>query len=295
MGSDGQLGRELLRTLSPIGEVVALTRLSLDLSNTSSVVDFLDLCRPQVIVNSAAYTNVEKAESDYECASLMNAIVPKVLALWAEKNQAFLIHYSTDYVFDGSKTTAYVEADVTSPQSVYGITKAQGEVNIRSSLNDHFILRTSWLFSVYGKNFLKNMLDLMRVQKQIKVVNDQIGAPTSAFLVASVTAHIVRDTWYKRQNAGMVNFGTYHLVSQGEVSWYNYAQYIAQLTNEIGMPVKTDPSQIIAISSDEYPSAVIRPCNSCLNTSLLKTKFGIYLPHWKSDVQQTFESLVLNQ
>ena len=294
-GANGQLGFELTRTLAPLGDVVALVRAQLDLSDAQEITAVLNEYQPDIIVNPAAYTAVDRAESDSEAAFAINATAPKILAQWAAQHDALLVHYSTDYVFDGNKDIAYVENDAIAPQSVYGASKAQGEQNIREALTQHFIFRTSWVYGAYGDNFLKTMLKLMQTREQLKVVNDQMGAPTSACLLADVTAHVIRDAWSKKQNALTPDFGTYHLSAAGQASWFDYAKYIGLLGQQAGLSLTVLPHQIVGIPSSEYPTPAKRPKNSRLNTMLLQNTFGLNLPDWRDGVRRAFTLIQNNQ
>ena len=288
-GADGQVGFELKRTLAPLGEIIALVRADLDLSDAAATLTVLDKYQPDIIVNPAAYTAVDKAESDVELAYAVNAQAAGVMAHWAQKHGALMIHYSTDYVFDGTKSGAYVESDLIAPQSVYGASKAQGEQLVRKACAAHFIFRTSWVFGAYGVNFLKTMLNLMKTRDALNVVNDQFGAPTSAFLLADVTAHVLRDAWLKRRNGVLPDYGTYHLTASGVTSWHGYAQYIATLAEQAGLELKMSSAQIKGIPSSEYPTPAKRPANSQLDTSLLQNTFGLHLPDWQDAVRHAFE------
>ncbi len=284
-GTDGQVGFELTRTLAPLGEIIALVRADLDLSDAQATQVLLDQHRPDIIVNPAAYTAVDKAESDVDLAYAVNAQAAGVMARWAQSHGAMLIHYSTDYVFDGAKSGAYIESDPIAPQSVYGASKAQGEQLVRETCAAHFIFRTSWVFGAYGANFLKTMLNLMKTRDALNVVNDQFGAPTSAFLLADVTAHVLRDAWVKRQNGTLPDYGTYHLTASGLTSWHGYAQYIATLAEQAGIELKMSGAHIKGIPSSEYPTPAKRPTNSQLDTRLLQNTFGLRLPDWQDGVR----------
>ena len=287
-GADGQVGFELRRTLAPLGEIIALVRADLDLSDATATLTLLDKHQPNIIVNPAAYTAVDKAESDVDLAYAVNAQAAGVMARWAQKHGAMMIHYSTDYVFDGTKSGAYIESAPIAPQSVYGASKAQGEQFVREACAAHFIFRTSWVFGAYGANFLKTMLNLMKTRDTLNVVNDQFGAPTSAFLLADVTAHVLRDAWLKRQNSTLPDYGTYHLTASGSTSWHGYAQYIATLAEQTGVVLKMSSAQIKGIPSSEYPTPAKRPANSQLDTSLLQNTFDLRLPDWQDAVCHAF-------
>ena len=288
-GTDGQVGFELTRTLAPLGQIKALVRADLDLSDAQALRALLDTEQPDIIVNPAAYTAVDKAESDVAAAYAVNERAPAVMAQWAAAHGAFMVHYSTDYVFEGSGETPYVENDAVAPQSVYGASKEKGEQAVRATLPEHFIFRTSWVFGAYGANFLKTMLRLMQERETLNVVADQIGAPTSAALLADVTSHVVRDTWQKRQLNDSVDYGTYHLVAGGETSWHGYAQYIGRLAQVAGLSLKVAPEAIGAIPSSAYPTPAKRPLNSRLNTEKLQNTFGLRLPDWQEGVRRVFQ------
>ena len=287
-GTDGQVGFELTRTLAPLGEIVALVRADLDLSDAAAIQAVLDTHQPDIIVNPAAYTAVDKAESDADAAHAVNAQAAGAIARWASAHGAMVFHYSTDYVFDGTKSSAYVESDPIAPQSVYGASKAQGEQLVRESCAAHFIFRTSWVFGAYGGNFLKTMLNLMKSRDALNVVNDQFGAPTSAFLLADVTAHVLRDAWVKRQGGVTPEYGKYHLTASGVTSWHGYAQYVATLAEQAGIELKVGSAQIKGIPTTDYPTPAKRPTNSQLDTSLLQNTFGLRLPDWQDGVRHAF-------
>lgn len=287
-GTDGQVGFELTRTLAPLGVIKALVRAGLDLGDADALRALLDAECPDIIVNPAAYTAVDKAESDVDAAYAVNEQAPAVMAQWAAAHGAFMVHYSTDYVFEGLGETPYVEDDAVAPQSVYGASKEKGEQAVRAVLAEHFMFRTSWVFGAYGANFLKTMLRLMQERDALNVVADQIGAPTSAALLADVTAHVVRDAWQKRQHHESVDYGTYHLVAGGETSWHGYAQYVGQLAQAAGLQLKVAPDAIGAIPSSAYPTPAKRPFNSRLNTEKLQNTFGLRLPDWQEGVRQVF-------
>lgn len=291
-GANGQVGFELTRTLAPLGEVLVLTRTDLDLADAQATRAVLDAHAPDIIVNPAAYTAVDKAESERELAYAVNATAPQTLAQWAQARGVLLVHYSTDYVFDGTKDGAYVETDPIAPQSVYGASKAQGEQNIRDTLSDYFILRTSWVFGAYGANFLKTMLKLMQTREVLNVVNDQFGAPTAAFLLADITAQLVREAWVQRARGVVPAYGTYHLTAGGVTDWHGYAQYVAQLAQAAGLPLTVLPEQIQGIPTSAYPTPVQRPANSRLNTDKLQATFGLRLPDWHEGVRHAFELII---
>ncbi|QKJ65576.1 dTDP-4-dehydrorhamnose reductase [Deefgea piscis] len=284
-GKNGQVGFELQRSLAVLGEVIAVDRDDCDLSNPDAIRDLVQRICPDIIVNPAAHTAVDKAESEVELATLLNTTAPQVFAEEAAKLGALLVHYSTDYVFDGRKNGAYLEDDVTNPQSVYGKTKLAGEDAIRASGCRHLIFRTSWVFGAHGANFLKTMLRLMQQRDALSVVADQIGAPTSASLLADVTAQIISQ-YLRSNNQAEFNFGTYHVVAAGETSWHGYASLVNDIAGQQGYTLKVASDAIKAIPASDYPVPAPRPANSRLNTQKLQSTFGLLLPDWQVGVQQ---------
>ena len=293
-GVNGQVGFELTRALAPLGHIIALDRAQLDLRDEQAIPDALNQHQPDIIVNPAAYTAVDKAETDAQTAFSINATAPAAMAQWTRKNEALLVHYSTDYVFDGEKPDAYIEDDNINPQSVYGHTKQQGEDVIRNLTERHVILRTSWVYGAYGNNFLKTMLRLAAERDALSIVNDQIGAPTSAALIADVTAHIVRD--YIEYGDEFIDActGTYHLTAAGSTSWHGYAQHIIALAEAAGMPLKIQAADVQGIPSSAYPTPAKRPHNSRLNTEKLQTTFDLKLPTWQDGVNHAFAMIKNN-
>lgn len=283
-GKNGQVGFELQRSLSVLGEVIAVDRDECDLSNPAGIRELIQRVRPDIIVNPAAHTAVDKAESEFELARLLNTSAPQVLAEEAAKLGTLLVHYSTDYVFDGQKDGAYLESDATNPQSVYGKTKLAGELAVAAANPRHLIFRTSWVFGAHGGNFLKTMLRLMQQRDALSVVADQIGAPTSASLIADVTAQIIAQYLRSPDPAHFV-FGTYNLVAKGETSWHGYAVFINTIAKQQGYTLKIARDEIKAIPASEYPVPAPRPLNSRLNTQKLETTFGLLLPEWQAGVQ----------
>lgn len=280
-GANGQVGFELRRALAPLGEVIAVTRAQLDLSDPQAIRQVLEQVKPSIVVNPAAYTAVDEAESEIDLAMAINAKAPGVLAEWTEANDALLIHYSTDYVFDGCKDGTYKEDDQPWPQSVYGNSKWLGEEAIRAATGHYLILRTSWVFGAHGSNFLKTMLCLAHERDRINVVADQIGAPTSAALIADVTAQIIARY---RQPTEKFEYGTYHLTAQGETSWHGYAQYVIRRAGAQRYPLRLCPEGILPIPTTEYPLPAPRPANSRLDCSKLIRAFGLPLPQWQDGV-----------
>jgi dTDP-4-dehydrorhamnose reductase len=258
-GVTGQVGFELQTALTSLGEVIALTRQELDLADAASIISVLNHYQPDIIVNPAAYTAVDKAESESETAYQVNQFAPQIMAEWAAKHDALLIHYSTDYVFDGTKESAYNENDLTHPQSVYGRSKCLGEEAIRATTARHLILRTSWIFGIHGNNFIKTILRLAKERESLTIVADQWGAPTSAELIAELSALMIQRYVASPTN---FNYGTYHLSAHGATTWYDYARYIVQLAIEKQMPLTLTESALHPIPSSAYPVPAVRPANS---------------------------------
>lgn len=290
VGKDGQVGFELTRSLSVLGDVVAVGRSECDMSNVAQVREVVQRVKPDVIVNASAYTAVDKAEQETDLAMAINATAVGVLAELAKASGALLVHYSTDYVYAGNKEGAYVESDATGPRSAYGRTKLAGEDLIRAHGDQHFIFRTSWVFGAYGANFLKTMLRLMQERDALRVVADQHGAPTSAALIADVTAHVVSAYLKGQVDAG--TFGTYHLAAGGSTTWHGYAQWVGQTAQALGASLKVQPDAIAAIGTEDYPLPAPRPANSRMDTSKLKQAFGLELPAWEDDVRRVVRQLI---
>jgi dTDP-4-dehydrorhamnose reductase len=272
-GKNGQVGWELQRTLAPLGEVVAVDRQTLDLADPDSIRAVIREIKPHLIVNPAAYTAVDKAESEPELAQAVNGIAPGVMAEEAKRLGAALIHYSTDYVFDGAKDGAYVEEDRTNPLNVYGKTKLAGEEAVRASGAAHLILRTSWVYGARGKNFLLTMLRLAKEREELKIVDDQIGAPTWSRLIAETTAQILA----QRIGQWPELTGLYHFTAGGKTSWHGFASTIVELG---GLSAK-----LIPIPSTEYPLPAPRPKNSLLSNEKLAATFGLVMPEWEESLR----------
>jgi dTDP-4-dehydrorhamnose reductase len=286
LGRGGQVGWELQRSLSVLGEVVAV---DFDAANNPDGLcgDFTDLAglaetvrrvQPDVIVNAAAHTAVDKAESEPDVAKLINAGAPAVLAKAATELGAWLVHYSTDYVFNGSGNQPWLETDATGPLSVYGRTKLEGEQAVASTPK-YLILRTSWVYAARGGNFAKTMLRLAGERDALTVIDDQVGAPTSAELLADVTAHAIRAAVANPQLAGL-----YHCVAGGETTWYGYCQHVLAQAQALGWTLKAGPAQVSPTTTASYPTPAQRPLNSRLNTTKLQSAFGLTLPHWQQGV-----------
>ena len=291
LGKNGQVGWELQRSLSVLGELIALDRhspdLCGDLANLRGLAQTVRTVRPHVIVNAAAHTAVDKAESEPELARQINATAPALLAIEAKRLGALLVHYSTDYVFDGSGSHARDEEAPIGPLSVYGATKAEGEDAIRASGCQHLILRTSWVYGARGGNFAKTMLRLAAEREQLKVIADQIGAPTGADLLADLSVHMLRAA---RVNPAFT--GTYHAVAGGAVSWHEYARLVIEFARTRGASIKVAPDQILAIPTSDYPTPAKRPLNSRLATTKLQQRFGLVLPPWQQGVQRMLEEIL---
>ena len=286
LGKNGQVGWELQRALAPLGEVVALDfdspgPLAADFSNPESLAATVRAVAPQIIVNAAAHTAVDKAESEPDFARTLNATSPAVLAREAAVLGAWLLHYSTDYVFDGSGNTPWLEDSATGPLSVYGATKLEGEVAIRASGCKHLILRTSWVYAARGGNFAKTMLKLARERDKLTVIDDQIGAPTGADLLADLSAHTLRTALQRPDVAG-----TYHAVAHGETSWHGYARHVIEVARAAGQPIKVAADAILPVATSAFPTPARRPGNSRLNTGKLQHTFGLTLPGWQSGVDR---------
>ena len=282
LGKDGQLGRALQRRLAGQGEVVALGRAEADLAVPGLPAGIVARHQPEVIVNAAAYTAVDRAESEPESAARVNAAAVDELAAAAAACGAWLIHYSTDYVFDGKKPGPYLETDPTQPLSVYGQSKRAGEVAIAASGCRHLVFRTSWVHAPGHANFIATILRLAAERDSLAVVDDQVGAPTGARLIAEVTAAAIAFLAEKPPPSGI-----YHLAAAGETSWYGYARFIVAEARAAGARLRLAPEAIAAIASADYPQAARRPANSRLDTTSLRSTFGLDLPDWRDDVRET--------
>ncbi len=288
-GANGQVGFELQRSLGAMGKVIALTRAEMDLANEASMLAALREQKPGIIVNPAAYTAVDRAESDREPAMAVNAAAPGIIARWAADHGAFLIHYSTDYVFDGTKAEPYREEDAVNPQSVYGESKWRGEEAVRASGARHAILRTSWVYGHHGSNFLKTILRLAQERTALNVVADQVGAPTSAALIADATRTVIERIAASQAPDGLS--GTYHLTAQGSTSWHGYAAHIVRTASAEGFKLALTLDALKPISTVEYPTPAKRPANSRLDCTKLMERFGIALPEWQAGVDDVVARL----
>jgi dTDP-4-dehydrorhamnose reductase len=286
IGKNGQVGTELQRTLLPLGEVCALGRSDVDLQDMDSLKQALDSHAADVIVNASAYTAVDKAESDEAGAFRVNAEAVGVMADWAAAHDALLVHYSTDYVFDGTKEGAYQESDPTHPQSAYGRSKRAGENAILASGCRALVFRTSWVFSTHGGNFVKTMLRLAAERDSLNVVADQFGAPTSAELLADVTALAIAG-----HRRGALAGGIYHLSAAGATSWHGLASHVIARAQANGASFKLDADQIRAVPTEAYPLPAKRPRNSRLDTGALSGALGLQLPDWRVHVDRAVDQL----
>lgn len=291
-GIRGQIGRSLQQPLSALGEVIAVNRQQLDLTDHDAIRRVIRDVSPDLIVHPAAYTAVDRAEAEPDLAFAINAVAPGVIAEEASRVGAVLIHYSTDYVYDGHKSAPYVESDKTDPLSVYGKSKLAGEDAIRAVALPHLILRTSWVYGPYGKNFMKTIVRLATERDALRVVADQFGAPTSSLSIAEATAAMIL-----RWQAGLS--GTYHLTNGGCTSWHGFAQAILAsyeaLRADKGWPVlRVKPDDVVAITTADYPTPAARPANSCLDGSKLRQTFGIDVPEWKAALEPVMQALKLD-
>jgi dTDP-4-dehydrorhamnose reductase len=284
-GKGGQVGWELQRSLGTIGEMTSLdfdsTDHHADFSKPAQLADTVRALRPDVIVNAAAHTAVDKAESEPDFAALLNAEGPRVLAQEAKALGALLVHYSTDYVFDGSGSAPRAEDAPTAPLSVYGRTKLDAEHHIRASGCAHLILRTSWVYAARGGNFARTMIKLASEREALAVIDDQFGAPTGAELLADVTAHAIRAC---RANAALA--GTYHCVAAGETNWFDYARFVIEWARANGLPIKVAADAVKPVPTSGYPTPAKRPLNSRLDTRKLRNSFDLTLPHWQAGVER---------
>ena len=291
LGCNGQVGWELQRSLAPLGRVTALSRRGRDgfggdLNDPEALAATIQSVSPDVVVNAAAYTAVDLAESEPGQARAVNAHAPGRLALAAKEAGCWLVHFSTDYVFDGTGETSWREDDPKAPVNFYGQTKLEGEEAILRSGCRHLVFRTSWVYSAGGNNFIRTMLKLAAERDSLRVVDDQVGAPTGAELIADVVAHGIRAAC---RDEGLS--GTYHLAAEGETSWWNYARRIVDAALRAGVPLKTDVDNVLPVSSSEFPTVAARPRNSRLDTTRLRNAFGLHLPRWHRGVSRAVEEI----
>lgn len=286
-GKNGQLGFELRRALAPLGDIVAVGHSDCDLANEAAIRQLVRQVQPDVIVNPAAYTAVDRAETEQAQAYAVNAQAPGILAEEAHSLGALLVHYSTDYVFDGTQAGYYGESDTPNPQNIYGASKLAGEQAIQASHAHHLILRTSWVVGVHGGNFARTILRLAAERTQLNVVADQYGAPTSAALLADVTAHLVREA--QGQGRDSFPYGLYHLAAGGETHWHQYACHVIEQARRAGQQLAMPTDGIHPITTSEYPTPAKRPANSRLDTRKIRQAFGLHLPDWRDGVNHILE------
>ncbi len=295
-GKNGQVGWELQRSLAPLGELIALDHDSPydasnghcgDFTNLEGLAKTVRTVKPDVIVNAAAHTAVDKAESELQLARTINALAPGVLAQEAQRADTWLIHYSTDYVFDGSGEKPWLETDATAPLNVYGATKLEGEQLIQQSGCKHLVFRTSWVYGARGGNFAKTMLRLARERDSLSVIDDQIGAPTGADLLADVTAHAIKTTLQRPELSGL-----YHLVAAGETSWHGYASFVIDYARRNGVALKVAPDAIKPVPTSAFPTPAMRPHNSRMDTSKLQRTFDLHLPDWQVGVERMLSEVL---
>jgi dTDP-4-dehydrorhamnose reductase len=282
-GKGGQVGWELQRSLAPLGDLVALDYDSRefcgDFSRLEGITETIRAVAPDVIVNAAAHTAVDKAENEPEAARAINALAPAAIASEASRLGAWLVHYSTDYVFDGSGSRPWAETDDARPLNVYGSTKLAGEVAIRASGCDYLIFRTSWVYAARGGNFARTMLRLAQERDRLTVIDDQVGAPTGADLLADVTAHAIRTARHRKEVAGL-----YHLAAAGETSWFGYARFVLDFAHESGLKLNIEPEKVMPVPSSAFPATAQRPKNSRLDVTKLQTTFDLRMPPWQTGI-----------
>ncbi len=285
-GSTGQVGSELARLLTDMGDLKACARGDVDFTNQQEIASTISEYEPDVIINAAAYTAVDKAESEPEIAFLINSEAVHVMASESNRLGAWLIHYSTDYVFDGTKASLYDENDIPNPVGVYGQSKLAGEVAIQESGCRYIIFRTSWVYGVFGHNFVKTMLKLAKTRDELNVVFDQKGIPTSAGLIAKVTKESI-----EKVSINQWPVGIYNLVAKGEASWFEFACYLVQFAHNSGIVMQLEPENIKPVNTKSYPTAAKRPANSRLDSTLLQSLLGFDLPDWKSSVEEVVQRI----
>lgn len=290
IGGNGQVGFELRRALAPLGDVAAFDYPAIDLADAASITGIIDRVAPQVIINAAAYTAVDKAESEPQLARAINTVAPGVIGAAAQRCGARVIHYSTDYVYDGTKAGAYREDDATNPLCVYGTTKRDGDLALAASGAEHFVFRTSWVFGAHGNNFVKTVLRLAAERDKLNVVADQFGAPTSAALLADVTAQVLGQLRFR--DAATTPSGVYHLVADGETSWHGFARAIIDGAVARGRALKLSADAVRAIPTSEYPLPAPRPANSRLDTHRLRQAFGLTLPSWQAGLDHVLDQIL---
>jgi dTDP-4-dehydrorhamnose reductase len=289
-GCNGQVGFELQRSLAPVAEVIAIGRSDCDLADASALRALIQEIKPDGIINPAAYTAVDKAESDAGLARKINVDAPRIMGEEAANIGAFVFHYSTDYVFEGVGEQFYRETDATNPQNIYGHSKLEGEQALLNACPRSLIMRTSWVVGAHGGNFAKTMLRLASERESLSVVADQFGAPTSAALLADVTAQLVARI--KGQGSATFPYGLYHVVASGVTSWHEYARFVIAQAISAGKAMKVTPDMVKPISSSDYPVPAKRPANSRLDTTLFQNTFDLRLPDWKQGVAHVLQQIL---
>lgn len=287
LGCNGQVGWELQRSLAPLGHLICLDRQQADLSQPHKLAATLDALQPSVIINAAAYTAVDKAESDTDLAYTINAEAPAILAAIAKHQHAWLVHYSTDYVFDGSGNTPWQETSIPAPLNHYGRSKLAGEQAIQASGCQYLLFRTSWVYAARGQNFVKTMLRLAQQREQLSVVADQWGTPTGAELIADVSALALSQAMKQPELAGL-----YHLSASGFTNWYDFARLVISYAERYGVSLKSSASAIQGIASSAYPTPAQRPLNSRLDCQRLIDSFGLSLPDWQPGVERVLQEIL---
>jgi dTDP-4-dehydrorhamnose reductase len=292
LGSNGQVGWELQRSLIPVGKIKVCNRKEANLEDLGALKNIIQAYQPEVIVNAAAYTAVDQAEEEPEKAYRINAEAVATIATEAKQINALLIHYSTDYIFDGTKATSYTEQDLPNPQSVYGKTKQQGEQAIKESEVNHLIFRTSWVYSINGRNFVNTIIKLAQEREEINIINDQIGIPTSATLIADITSlAIYKLTQHPDQIKRII--GTYNLVPTGKTSWYDFSKQIIRQVKQqtISSHHKMKYLRINPVTTEQYPQPAKRPKNSRLSNKKLRETFNLHLPTWQQQLKRTIQEM----
>lgn len=289
-GKNGQLGFELQRALAPLGQICVFDQEECNLADSNAIRALVREVQPDLIVNPAAYTAVDRAESEPEIAKAVNAIAPAVMGEEAERLGAMVIHYSTDYVFDGASSRPYRETDPTNPLNVYGLTKRDGDLALQQTCSRHLILRTSWVVGAHGNNFAKTMLRLASEREELSIVADQFGAPTSASLLADLTALIINRA--QREGLDSFPFDLYNLTASGVTTWHGYACFVLEQAIRAGRSLKVQPGMVKAIATADYPLPAKRPTNSQLDTSLFRATFGFELPAWQDGINHILQQIL---
>ncbi|MBM9616094.1 dTDP-4-dehydrorhamnose reductase [Desulfobulbus rhabdoformis] len=289
-GKNGQLGFELQRTLAPLGHIFTIDINECNLADPEAVRALIRKVKPDLIVNPAAYTAVDKAESEPELAKSVNSIAPAIMAEEAQRINAWIIHYSTDYVFDGSSTRPYLETDSTNPLNVYGVTKRDGDLALQQACARHLIFRTSWVVGAHGNNFAKTMLRLASERESLSIVNDQFGAPTSAALLADTTAQIIGRA--QRDGLDTLPFGLYNLTASDVTTWHGFACFVLEQAQKNGLSLKVKPEMVKPIATADYPLPAKRPANSQLDTTLFQSTFGLTLPDWQDGLNHILQQIL---